>query len=146
MGDYCMFGFGRRSNAMPTLDGNLKWWVIESERFNLESKSSFRVFEAVVAQSEEAALEHLRISDEKLDKTLMNAAIRTGKIEDEFEWEPVSTHVRHLSVSSVTTEAEVAERDEVLLGMLKEHHFFLDEFKEDPQMAVGGGIYDWPKT
>ena len=131
---------------MPSLDGNLKWWVIESERFNLASKASFRVFEAVVAQSEEMAIEHVRISDEKLDKTLMNAAIRAGKIEDEFDWEPVSTHVRHLSVSAVTTEAEVAERDEVLLGMLKEHDFFLDELKEEPQMAVGGGIYDWPKT
>ena len=141
-----MFGFGRRSKAMPSLDGNLKWWVIESERFNLASKASFRVFEAVVAQSEEMAIEHVRISDEKLDKTLMNAAIRAGKIEDEFDWEPVSTHVRHLSVSAVTTEAEVAERDEVLLGMLKEHDFFLDELKEEPQMAVGGGIYDWPKT
>lgn len=141
-----MLGFGRRSKAMPSLDRNLKWWVIESERFNLESKVSFRVFEAVVAQSEEAAIEHLRISKEKLDETLMNAAIRAGKIEDEFEWEPVSTHVRHLSVSSVATEAEVAERDEMLLGMLKEHHFFLDEFKEDPQMVVGGGIYDLPKT
>ncbi|WGW04431.1 hypothetical protein [Tropicibacter oceani] len=124
----------------------MKWWVIESERFNLESKVSFRVFEAVVAQSEEAAIEHLRISYEKLDETLMNAAIRAGKIEDEFEWEPVSTHVRHLSVSSVATEAEVAERDEMLLGMLKEHHFFLDELKEDPQMAVGGGIYELPKA
>lgn len=141
-----MFGFGRRSKAMPSLEGQLKWWVIESERFNLASKASFRVFKAVVAQNEEMAIEHLRISDEKLDKTLMNAAIRAGKIEDEFDWEPVSTHVRHLSISSVTTEAEVAERDEALLGMLKEHRFFLDELKEDPQMAVGGGIYDWPKT
>ena len=76
----------------------------------------------------------------------MNAAIQAGKIEDEFDWEPVSTHVRHLSVSSVATEAEVAERDEVLLGMLKEHDFFLDEFKEDPEMAVGGGIYDCPNA
>ncbi len=141
-----MFGFGRRSKAMPSLDGNLKWWVIESERFNLESKASFRVFEAVIAQSEEMAIEHLRISDDKLNKSLMNSAIRAGKIEDELDWEPVSRHVRHLSVSSVTTEAEVAERDEVLLGMLKEHDFFLDEFKEDPQMAVGGEIYDWPKA
>ena len=141
-----MFGIGRRSKAMPSLEGKLKWWVIESERFNLASKASFRVFEAVVAQNEEMAIEHLRISDEKLNKSLMSAAIRAGKIEDEFEWEPVSTHVRHLSVSSVTTEAEVAERDEVLLGMLKEHDFFLDELKEDPQMAVGGGIYDWPNT
>ena len=141
-----MFGFGRRSKAMPSLDGNLKWWVIESERFNLESKASFRVFEAVIAQTEEMAIEHLRISDEKLDKSLMNSAIRAGKVEDEFDWEPVSTHVRYLSVSSVTTEAEVAERDEELLGMLKGHDFFLDEFKEDPHMAVGGGIYDWPKT
>lgn len=141
-----MFGFGRQSNTLPSLDDNLKWWLIESERFNLESSASFRVFEAVVAQSEEAAIEHLRISDEKLDKTLMNAAIRAGKIEDEFEWEPISTLVRHLSVSSVTTEAEVAERDEFLLGMLKEHDFFLDEFKEDPQIAIGGGIYDWPKA
>lgn len=140
MGDYCMFGFGRQSKAMPSLDGNLKWWVIESERFNLESKASFRVFEAVVAQSEEAAIENLRMAEEKLDKTLMNAAIHAGKIEDEFEWEPVSTLVKHLSVSSVTTEAEIAERDEVLLGMLKGHDFFLDEFKEEPQMAVGGGI------
>ncbi|WP_370213102.1 hypothetical protein [Roseovarius sp.] len=141
-----MFGFGRRSKAMPSLEENLKWWVIESERLNLESKASFRVFAAVVAESEEMAIEHLRISDEKLDKTLMNAAIKAGRIEDEFDWEPVSTHVRHLSVSSVTTEADVANRDEVLLGMLKQHNFFLDDLKEDPQMAVGGGIYDWPKT
>ena len=141
-----MFWFGRRSKTMPSLEDNLRWWVIESERFNLESKAPFRVFKAVVARSEEAAIEHLRISDDKLDKTLMNAAIRAGKIEDEFDWEPVSTLVRHLSVSSVTTEAEVAERNEALLDMLKEHDFFLDEFKEDPQMAVGGGIYDWPKT
>lgn len=141
-----MFGFGQRSKAMPSLAGNLKWWVIESERLNLESRASFRVFEAVVAESEEMAIEHLRVSDEKLDKALMDAAIRAGRIEDEFDWEPVSTHVRHLSVSSVTTEADVAERDEVLLGMLKEHNFFLDDLKEDPQMAVGGGIYDWPKT
>ncbi|MCB5199816.1 hypothetical protein LGQ03_11265 [Loktanella sp. TSTF-M6] len=83
---------------MPSLDDNLKWWVIESERFNLESKASFRVFDAVVAQSEEMAIEHLRISDEKLDKSLMNSAIRAGKIVDEFDWEPVSTLVRHLSV------------------------------------------------
>lgn len=141
-----MFGFGRRTKAMPPLEGNLKWWVIESERFNLESKTSFRVVEAVIAQSEEMAIEHLRISDEKLDKTIMNAAIRAGKIEDEFDWEPISTHVRHLSVSLVSTEAEIAERDEVLLDMLKEHDFFLDELKEDPQMAVGGGVYDWPNT
>lgn len=131
---------------MPSLKGNLKWWVIESERFNLKSKASFRVFEAVVAENEEMAIEHSRISDEKLDKALMNAAIRAGRIEDEFDWEPVSTHVRYLSVSSVATEADIAERDEVLLGMLKEHHFFLDDLKEDPQMAVGGGVYDWPET
>ena len=81
-----------------------------------------------------------------IEKTLMDAAIRAGQIEDELGWEPVSTHVRHLSVSLVTTEEEVAELDEVLLGMLKDHDFFLDELKEDPQMAVGGGIYDWPKT
>ena len=141
-----MFGFGRRPKAMPSLDGDLKWWVIESERFNSDTNASFRVFEAVIAQSEEMAIEHLRISDEKLDKSLMNSAIRAGKIEDEFDWEPVSTHVRHLAVSSVATEAEVAERDEVLLGMLTEHNFFLDEFGEDPQIAVGGGIYDLPKT
>ncbi len=141
-----MFGFGRRIKAMPPLEGNLKWWVIESERFNLESKTSFRVVEAVIAQSEEMAIEHLRISDEKLDKTIMNAAIRAGKIEDEFDWVPISTHVRHLSVSLVSTEAEIAERDAVLLDMLKEHDFFLDELKEDPQMAVGGGVYDWPNT
>lgn len=131
---------------MPALDGNLKWWVIESERFNLESKTSFRVFEAVIAQNERMAIEHLRISDEELDKSLMDSAIRAGKITDEFDWEPISTHVQHLSILSVATEAEVAERDEVLLEMLKEHDFFLDEFKEDPQMAIGGGIYDLPKA
>lgn len=141
-----MFGFGKRSKAMPPLEGNYKWWVIESERFNLETKSSFRVFEAVIAESKEMAIEHLRISKERLDKTLMNAAIRAGRIEDEFDWEPISTLVRHLSVSSVTTEADVAELDEALLGMLKAHDFFLDEFKDDPQISVGGGIYDWPKT
>lgn len=141
-----MFGFGRRSKAMPSVEGDLKWWVIESERFNLESKTTFRVFDAVVAQSEDVAIEHLRISDKKFEKTLMDAAIRAGQIEDELGWEPVSTHVRHLSVSLVTTEEEVAELDEVLLGMLKDHDFFLDELKEDPQMAVGSGIYDWPKT
>ncbi|MGR3712479.1 MAG: hypothetical protein ACU0A6_05105 [Shimia sp.] len=108
-----MFGFGRRSKEMPSLDDNLKWWVIESERFNLESKASFRIFDAVIAKSEKMAIEHLRISDEKVDKSLMNSAIRAGKIVDEFDWEPVSTLVRHLSVLSVTTEAEVAERDEV---------------------------------
>lgn len=69
-----MFGFGRRSKAMPSLDGVLKSWVIESERINLESKASFRGFNAVIAQSEKAAIEHLRISNEKLDTSLMNAA------------------------------------------------------------------------
>lgn len=141
-----MFRLGQRSKAMPPLSGNSKWWVIESERFNTESKAMFRVFNAVIAQNEKTAIEHLRISDEKLDKTLMNAAIRAGKVEDEFDWEPVSTHVRHLSILSVKTQAEVAACDEVLLDMLKDHDFFLDEFNEDPQMAVSGGIYDWPET
>lgn len=141
-----MFGFSPRSKPMPALEGHLKWWVIESERFNLASKTSFRVFEAVVAQSQEIAIENLRVSDEKLDKSLMAAAIQAGKIEDEFDWEPVSTLVRHMSVSSVTTQAEVAERDEVLLDMLRDHEFFLDDFRDDPQMSVGGGVYDLPKT
>jgi len=137
-----MFGFNRRSKAMPSLEDNLQWWVIESERFNLESNASFREFEAVIAPNEEMAIEHLRVSDEKLDQSLMNSAIRAGKIVDEFDWEPISKHVRHLSVSMVSEESEVAKLDKVLLSMLKEHHFFLDEFKEDPQMAVGGGVYD----
>lgn len=141
-----MFGFGRRSKAMPSLDGQLKWWVIESERFNVASQLSFRVFDAVIAQNEEIAIENLRVSDENLDKTLMEAAIRNGKIEDESSWEPVSTLVKHLSVSSVTNQAEVAERDPELLDMLLEHEFFLEEFRDDPQMSVGGGIYDWPTT
>ncbi|WP_159089957.1 hypothetical protein [Ruegeria sp. Alg231-54] len=141
-----MMGFDPRSKAMPDLDDHLKWWVIESERFNLAPKASFRVFKAVIAQSEEMAIENLRVSDEKLDKSLMQTAIRSGRIEDEFDWEPVSTFARHLSVSSVTIQAEVADRDEVLLDMLQEHDFFLGELKDDPKMSVGGGIYDWPKT
>lgn len=119
-----MFWFNRGSKALPILENGLKWWVIESERCNLESKSSFRIYHAVVAKCEEIAIEYLQISDEELDRTLMNAAIRAGEIQDEFDWEPVSTLVRHLSISSVRTEVEVAKRDEVLLGMLKEHHFF----------------------
>lgn len=87
MGDYCVFGFSRRSKAMPSLEGDLKCWIIESERLNLKSKASFRIFEAVVAPSEEMAIEHLRFSDEKLDMTLMNAAIRAGEIANEFDWE-----------------------------------------------------------
>ena len=118
--------------------------MIESERYNLGTKASFRVFEAVVGQSEEEAISNSKISDEKLDKTLMESAIRSGRIEDEFDWEPVSTLVKHLSASSVRTEADVAELDKVLLGMLVEHDFFIDDFEDDPQIAVGGGIYDCP--
>lgn len=139
-----MFGFGRK--ALPPLDGQLKWWVIESQRFNLASQSTFRVFDAVIAENEQAAIENLRDSDEKLGKTLMQSAIRNGKIHDESGWEPVSTLVQHLSISAVTTQAEIAKRDPELLGMLLEHEFFLDEFKDDPKMAVGGGIYDWSEA
>jgi hypothetical protein len=84
----------------------------------------------------------LRVADEKLDKALMEAAIRAGSIEDEADWEPVSTFVRHLSISAVKTCAEIADRDHVLLDMLRDHDFFLDDFNGDPYMSVGGGVYD----
>ena len=137
-----MFGFGRPKVILPVFENGLKWWVIESEGYNLGTKTSFRVFEAVVAQTEEEAIENLKVSDEKLDKNLMKSAIRRGEIEDEVAWEPVSKLVKHLSVSLVQTRADVASLDKVLLNMLIEHNFFLDDFADDPQSSVGGGVYD----
>ena len=137
-----MFGFGRKTKPVPALDGDLKWWIIESQRLNLTSKSTFRDFNAVIAENEDAAIENLRISDDELNETLMKADIRNGKIGDEAEWKPLSTLVKHLSVSPVTTEDDITEREPELLEMLLEHDFFLEEFKEDPKMAIAGGIYD----
>lgn len=140
-----MSGDGQKTKPLPVFEHGLKWWVIESERFNLGTKTSFRAFEAVVAQTAEGALANLEAADEKLDKSLMESAIRSGKIEDEYEWEPVSTLVKHMFVSPVSTESDVSELDTVLLSMLLEHEFFVDDFRDDPQIAVGGGVYDLPE-
>lgn len=121
----------------------MSWWVIESKRSNLRSKTTFRVFEAVIGNSEEEAIKHSDISDARLDAALMNSAIRRGDIKDRCEWQPVSRLVEYLSVLPVQTEKEIEDQDPVLLGMLLEHDFFLDEFAEDAQTAIGGGIYDY---
>ncbi|WP_170563516.1 hypothetical protein [Ruegeria atlantica] len=121
----------------------MSWWVVESKRLNLSTETTFRVFEAVIANSKEQAIHHAKISDSRLNTALMNAAIRRGDIEGQDEWQPISQLVERLSILPVLTQEEIAAFDPVLLGMLLEHEFFIDEFSEDPEMAVGGGIYDY---
>ena len=74
----------------------------------------------------------------------MKNAIQQGKIQDEMEWEPVSRLIKNRSVTMVQTEREISNLDPVLLEMVREHEFFLDDFTEDLEIAVGGGLYDVP--
>ena len=133
----------RKPNSLPVLKNGMSWWVIESKRYNLSAKTTFRVFEAVIAHSEDQAISHAKVSDARLNAALMNAAIRRGEIEDQFEWQPISRLVEYLSIVQVWNDHQIENLDPVLLGMLQEHDFFLDEFSEDAQSAIGGGIYDY---
>jgi hypothetical protein len=118
------------------------WWVIESLRFNNRSSTRFRVFEAAVGRTEEEAILHAKIADERLEAALMRTAIRRGEVVDQYEWQPVSRLIEHLSITRVTTEEEIASLDAMLLAMLQEHDFFLSDIEEDPATVVGGGIYE----
>jgi hypothetical protein len=127
---------------LPLLESGMAWWVIESLCFNNESKTRFRVYEAAVGQTREQAIQHVVVSDQRLNASLMKSAIRRGEITSELDWVPISELVEYLSVTKVTTEEEIAALDWLLLEMLQEHEFFLDEINEDPMTVVGGGTFN----
>lgn len=127
---------------LPELDHHRKWWVVESLNLNLEASEKFRVFEAVCGHDEEEAILNKVRSDTELNHALMNSALRNGKIESEAEWQPVSQLIKVLAVSSVASEEEIQELDPVLLEMLVEHEFFLEDFNREPATTISGGVYD----
>lgn len=126
---------------LPPLSDGRDWWIIESLRFNNKSNIRFRVFQSVVGRTNEEAILHMKIADERLDAELMRLAIRRGDIADQYEWQPVSELIEHISITRVTTEDEIASLDITLLDMLQEHHFFLLDIEENPATVIGGGIY-----
>ena len=124
---------------LPTLSAENLWWVIESVRRN--GDGPFRVFHAVIGRDADEALKNLAESDVRLDEEMMQAAIRAGKIEDEWDWEPLSVLLEHRSVSCVRSQEDVSAIDGGLLGMLRNHAFFIDDFREDASCAVGGSVH-----
>ena len=120
----------------------MAWWVIESLCLHNESKTRFRVYEAAVGQTRQEAIHDVVVSNERLNASLMKSAMHRGETISEHEWVPVSELVDYLSVTKVTTEEEIGAPDWLLLEMLQEHEFFLDEINEDPMTVVGGGTFD----
>ncbi|OYU37509.1 MAG: hypothetical protein CFE33_20415 [Pseudorhodobacter sp. PARRP1] len=128
--------------TLPELGDHRKWWVVESLNLNLEANEKFRLFEAVIGHDEDEAILHKFRSDGQLNQALMNNALRNGKIESEAQWAPVSELVKILAVGRVACEEEIQAHDPVLLEMLVEHEFFLEDFIREPATAIGGGVYD----
>lgn len=127
--------------VLPNPGHGFTWWVVESERRNAGTDARFRVFEAVIGQSEDDARHYSALSDARLDAALMASAVRRGAIVGKDDWTPVSTHVRFLAVTPVRTREDIAALDPVLLDMLVEHEFFSDDFANDPTTVIGGGTY-----
>ena len=135
--------FTRRPTGTPLPDilPNHRWWVIERRMENRQSAERFRIFEAVVAPDKATARAHLAAADARLDMVLMKQAIRRGDVMDAYDWQPVSRELAVLTLVPVRSEEEIAALDPALLKMLQEHAFFVADFQESPDMAVGGGIY-----
>ena len=135
--------FTRRPTGTPLPDTlpNHRWWVIERRMENRQSAKRFRIFEAVVAPDKATARAHLAAADARLDMVLMKQAIRRGDVMDAYDWQPVSRELAVLTLGPVRSEEEIAALDPALLKMLQEHAFFVADFQDSPDMAVGGGIY-----
>ena len=126
---------------LPKLPDGQRWWVLDVRRRNNKGTYTFRVFAAATGCKEADARANYNVSDRNLDKALMETAIRKGEVLDEFDWEPVTTLLELVRVDQVGTELCIANRDGDLLAMLKEHHFFLDEFADNNFLVVGGSVH-----
>lgn len=130
-----------KNAPLPPLSNGRHWWVIESQRSNRDTGKAFRIFDAVVGQTQEEAISNLEKSDENLNLSMMNAALANGEISDISEWAPFSTLKQYLAITKVETEGEIAAIDMGLLDMLSEHEFFIEDFEDDPAMSVGGSFF-----
>lgn len=138
--------FTRRptGTSLPDTLPNHRWWVIERRMENRQSGERFRIFEAVIAPDKATARAHLAAADARLDAVLMKQAIRRGDVMDAYDWQPVSRELAVLTLAPVRSEEEIAALDPALLQMLQEHAFFVADFQDSPDMAVGGGVYPDP--
>jgi hypothetical protein len=118
------------------------WWVLKSLRRSNSTGAHFVIFHAAIGRNIDEAILHEKIHDEGLNAELMRLAMERGDIAYEHEWQPISTLIEHISVVRVTTEAEVAYLDTLLLDMLQEHDFFLSEIEEDLATVIGGSWHD----
>lgn len=130
------------NTPLPTLDDEMGWWVIESLWVDTKSQVRYRYFDAGVARTRDQVIQHAAISQQRQNESSMKAALSRGEVENEHEWIPTHRLIEHLSITSVTTEEEIASIDPLLLEMLQEHEFFLDEIQEDPAILIGGDFFE----
>ena len=114
------------------------WWAVLSRMTGRDGP--FLIWHLCWGRDEDEVAANMAEADARLDRTMMEHAIRKGEIDDEAEWEPRSTLIRHQRMIRVETLEEVEACDPGLAEMLREHECFVVEFEADGPGVIGGSF------